>query len=151
SPAARPCGCSVLWTLEGGVSSMVTGDDGDPRPWEEAGVVRRDCEIHRGPALFALALGALAFGVLGNCLGLPVLWSTLPPPLVAPFLLPALALSGGVLWGARRDLARMRQGILDPAGRDLTLAAATVAACQIALGLGVLAVCSLTFVVVTTG
>jgi hypothetical protein len=81
-------------------------DRDDPRPWEQPGAVRRDVAPHRGHWLRALGVTAVVCGLLSVCLGLPALV--------------ALPL-GGILWVvARRDLARMDAGLLDPAGRGET-------------------------------
>jgi hypothetical protein len=77
----------------------------DDRPWERPGAVRRDCAPHRGRLLLALATAAVVCGGL-SILGAPALL-TLP-----------LAVAVWVL--ARRDLARMAAGRMDPAGQPLT-------------------------------
>jgi hypothetical protein len=80
--------------------------EGSERPWERPGAVRRDVEPDRGRLI--LALGGLAeFCSVFACLLL----------VTAP-----LAIGFGVTaWlMARRDLARMRQGLMDPAGRRYT-------------------------------
>jgi hypothetical protein len=63
-------------------------------------------------------------GLLLGCGGAALLGPVpLPGGLAGPallFLLPALALNGGVAWAARRDLAGMRSGLRDPAGRRET-------------------------------
>ncbi len=76
-------------------------DPGEPRPWEAAGRVRRDCEPHRGKPLYVAAivtvvLGNLQLGVFGL------------PMAVAVYVL------------ARGDLGKIRAGLLDPAGRRET-------------------------------
>ena len=78
----------------------------EPRPWERAGAVRRDCLPHRGRLI--LALGGLAeFCGVFACL------SVVTAPLAIVF--------GVTTWlMARRDLARMREGLMDPAGRRYT-------------------------------
>ena len=74
-------------------------------PWERPGAVRRDCEPHRGPLLLWL-------GGAGWVCGLTSLG------LVAPaFLGLALGLTTQVL--ARRDLAKMEAGLMDPEGAGL--------------------------------
>jgi hypothetical protein len=114
----------------------------DDRPWEQPGAVRRDCEPHRGPALrllgwagVTLMAGGLPLGCCGTVLLGPV---PLPGGLAGPallFLLPALALTSGVAWAARRDLAGMREGLRDPAGRRETQAAKWLGDVGLVLGL----------------
>ena len=73
----------------------------DPRPWEGAGL-RRDCSPHRGTALDLLSVAALLLGIAALCVGLPGLIGL---PLAA------------VAWRhARRDLAQMHAGLMDPSG-----------------------------------
>jgi hypothetical protein len=79
----------------------------DLQPWEQPGAVRRDCEPHRGPWLHLLGGSALACGVLSVLV-----------PLGVP-----LGLILGV-WVAREctaDLAKMRAGLMDPAGREVAV------------------------------
>jgi hypothetical protein len=79
--------------------------EGDPRPWELLGVVRRNAEPHRGPLLDRLGLtvalcGFLAVLVLPGLVALPLgLW----------------------VWSlAATDLQKMRAGLMDPDGRERT-------------------------------
>ena len=74
----------------------------EPRPWEQPGAVRRDVRPHRGDWLRALATAALVCGLLSLCTGVAALAAV--PLSVAAYEL------------ARRDLAQMRAGLLDPAG-----------------------------------
>src|SRR5262245_52620816 len=78
----------------------------DPRPWERPGAVRRDCAPHRGRLLRVLGAIALVCGILALLLAVPGLVGL-------PLSVAVLRLSG-------RDLARMRRGLLDPAGRAET-------------------------------
>jgi hypothetical protein len=80
--------------------------EGDPRPWEENPLLRRDAEPHRGGRLRGVGVAALMLGVAGLACGFPVL-------LALPLALAAFALAG-------RDLARMRTGHLDPRGERAT-------------------------------
>jgi hypothetical protein len=76
------------------------------RPWEEPGAVRRDCAMHRGPLLGLLA----TLSVIVGCLAAGLLW---PAIVSIPFAL--------VVWAmARRDLALMDAGLMDPQGRKAT-------------------------------
>ena len=75
----------------------------EPRPWEGPGAVRRDREPHRGGLLLAL-------GRAGS------LCALLTPVLILPGLV-ALSLGLTVWVLARQDLAKMRAGLMDPAGR----------------------------------
>jgi hypothetical protein len=83
--------------------------EGDARPWERRGAVRRDCAPHRANWLLPLGSVALAFGCLSACLGVPALIG--------------LPLNVGILLVSCRDLARMRHGTMDPGGRADTIAA----------------------------
>jgi hypothetical protein len=44
-------------------------DEGEPRPWERPGQVRRDVAPHRGPWLLLSAWVGLSFSVLSLLLG----------------------------------------------------------------------------------
>lgn len=83
----------------------------DARPWERPGAVRRDVAPHRGERLRFLAGVALACALLAYCLAVPALV--------------ALPLGVAVRIIARRDLARMAAGRMDPAGGAGTAKAAT--------------------------
>jgi hypothetical protein len=98
-------------------------DCGDGRPWERPGAVRRDCEPHR--ARLILALGGIAeFCGAFACFG----------AITAPLAITA----GAAAWLlARHDLALMRQGLMDPAGRRYTEAGRAIGLSGAALGLGV--------------
>jgi hypothetical protein len=78
----------------------------DDRPWGRPGAVRRDVEPHRGNVLRLLGVVALVCGFLS-------------PVLVVPGVV-GLPLAVAVLVVSSRDLARMRRGLLDPAGRAET-------------------------------
>jgi hypothetical protein len=78
----------------------------EDRPWERPGVVRRDCDPHRGRQLRVLGAIALVCGILAWLLALPGVIG--------------LPLSVAVLIVSNRDLTRMRRGLLDPAGREET-------------------------------
>jgi hypothetical protein len=67
--------------------------------------VRRDCEPHRGHLLLWLGYAGAACGLL-SCLFLPGIL--------------AVALGIAVEAMAKADLARMRQGQMDPAGKAQT-------------------------------
>jgi hypothetical protein len=126
------------------VSADIQSDDqaGDEvRPWEQPGAVRRDCSPHRAGLLRALGTAARVCGLLSLCLagsvllcGLFVLADRGPRPggrravwaccvvelcQAVPALV-ALPLGLAVRAAARRDLARMGAGLLDPAGRQGT-------------------------------
>src|SRR5262245_38433775 len=79
---------------------------GEERPWEAEGNVRRDCEPHRGNWLNLFATLALLLGaVAGACIYFGVV--------SVPF--------GIVVWRlASRDLAKMRAGRMDPNGEKQT-------------------------------
>jgi hypothetical protein len=74
----------------------------DIPPWDEAGAIRRDCEPHRGVLLTQLGSLALALSIVSIfCL--------------SGFLF-SLPLGLAVWLVARRDLASMEDGQMDPAG-----------------------------------
>jgi hypothetical protein len=75
------------------------------QPWDRAGAVRRDCEPHRAHLLLVLGYAGAACGLL-SCLFLPGLG--------------AVVLGIAVEAMARTDLAKMRQGRMDPAGKAAT-------------------------------
>jgi hypothetical protein len=101
----------------------------DTRPWERPGAVRRDVEPHRGHWLRLLGGIALILGLV-SCL-------------VFPFVLLSLPLSAVVLLLARRDLARMRAGTTDPAGRKATIEARFEASLSVAVSfLMLLCICT---------
>ena len=80
------------------------GCDSEPRPWDQPGQVRRDCEPHWGDLLMLLGAISLGCGLL-SCLVVPALVG--------------VALGFTVLEMARRDLNRMGAGQMDPAGKGL--------------------------------
>jgi hypothetical protein len=89
----------------------------DDRPWERSGEVRRDARPHRGVLLSRLEKATVTCTIAAGCL----LLLTVPP---------ALMLAGLTLVLAGRDLATMRAGLMDPAGRVRTEEAkATALAC----------------------
>lgn len=90
----------------------------ESRPWERPGAVRRDCEPHRGGVLMGLGAAALAVSIVP----LPAsLYALLEPPRGGAVF--ALLWSAGVALGlaasalARRDLAEIEAGRMDPEGR----------------------------------
>jgi hypothetical protein len=97
-------------------------DADEPRPWERPGAVRRDVQPHRGPPLRLLGSLALNYGV--GALVLPCLagvpWGLL---VFVPLWLGGLGLAVAVLVVARRDLALMEAGKMDPEGRPATAVA----------------------------
>jgi hypothetical protein len=84
------------------------------------GVLRRDCEPHRGGLLLALAVVALVCGFAAFFLVVPVVV--------------AVPLGLVVARRARLDLAEMFAGRRDPAGRRQTALARTWAAAGAGLG-----------------
>jgi hypothetical protein len=80
--------------------------EGGERPWERPGALRRDCEPHR--ARLIMALGGLA----GLCALLMCLVGVTAPLAIG------LGLAAWLM--GRRDLARMRKGLMDPVGRWYT-------------------------------
>jgi len=127
--------------------------DDDDRPWERPGAVRRDCEPHRGPLLLGLAwatvgASAVAFGL--------VVMAVMPPSYSGLVWLVLLAAAGGIVTLrpplafvarvlARRDIEKMRTGLMDPAGEHAAQLARSVALLGLALGLLVAAAAVATF------
>jgi hypothetical protein len=115
----------------------------DPRPWEQPGAVRRDRESPRGRFLLSLAWAAFISGVVAFVLSpLPALCFLTPssPSSPADLSVGGAVLLGWVLCAAgswalvgavwrlvRADLALMRAGRKDPAGRAETADAGLVA------------------------
>jgi hypothetical protein len=96
----------------------VSGDArDDERPWEQAGAVRRDCEPHRGDALQLVGGLSATFGVFALALALPPCvrgWLGLVGVAACSFV--ALP-TGLIAWlCANQDLAKMRAGVMHPAG-----------------------------------
>ena len=105
---------------------------GDPRPWEQLGAVRRDCEPHRGWPLCGLGVlstGLALVGLVGLAsTGLVYLSRSTPLPsglardvmlLAAVAVAASLAgaTAGSVAWAiTRRDLAAIAAGRMDPEG-----------------------------------
>jgi hypothetical protein len=81
----------------------------DVPPWERPGAVRRDCEPDRGSLLWWLAKASLLLAVLSVYTCLPGFVGF--PLGVATYLM------------ARRDLAMMLAGTMDPQGETTTLRA----------------------------
>jgi hypothetical protein len=80
-------------------------DDDEDRPWERSrSPVRRDCEPHRGGAVLALGITSivLAFTVFLGVVGL------------------ALGIAAWIM--GQRDLAKIRQRVMDPQGQGTTQA-----------------------------
>ena len=99
---------------------MSDGPDNDERPWERPGAVRRDCEPHRGTLLMFLGV----MGVLVSGLGIVV------------FGLAVIGMLLGMMTYrlARRDLAKVRAGLMDPAGRRPVVQALDLARASIKAG-----------------
>src|SRR5262249_39908409 len=100
----------------------------EPRPWEETGVVRRDCEPHRGELLRLIGIGSLA------------------APLAGLLLSPLLGFLAGISLGATvwvlagGDLAKMEAGLMDPEGRRVTRTARRLGLAGVLVSLCVLVV-----------
>ena len=78
----------------------------DDLPWEQSGDVRRDAEPHRGHLLRLLANFSVACGIVSFCTFFPSIVGLL------------LGLTAFVM--ARRDLKKMRAGVMDDQGREET-------------------------------
>src|SRR5262249_18388158 len=80
--------------------------NGEPRPWELPGAVRRDCAPHRAGLLKMLAAISVVCGLLSFCLVVPSVIG-LPCGLLTLIL-------------AERDQREMRAGRMDPRGSKET-------------------------------
>jgi hypothetical protein len=83
--------------------------DGNLRPWEKPGNLRRDLAPHRSHLLAVLGLTSLFFGFSSFFLTFPALL--------------AVPIGWYVARQAEIDLHRMRSGTVDPEGRSLTVRA----------------------------
>jgi hypothetical protein len=97
--------------------------DDEPRPWEQPGALRRDCEPHRGPVLRFLGRTGFILAGLGLLLDVPVAllgrWGPQEMFVAATAAnLLGLGLSGAAWGRASRDLVRMGKGLMDPSGRE---------------------------------
>jgi hypothetical protein len=101
-------------------------DAADPRPWEEPGTVRRDCEPHRAGLLRGLGIASLVAPFAGLVIS----------PLIGFVAGISLGITVYVL--ARGDLAKMDDGIMDPDGRPPTRTARGLGLAGILLSLGLL-------------
>ena len=89
--------------------------EGEDRPWERhGGAVRRDSEPHRGGMI-------LTFGIVSVCLG-PI--GMVPPCCYINILFSGIGLGLGIaaIIMGKNDLAKMRQGVMDPQGQGTTQA-----------------------------
>jgi hypothetical protein len=75
-------------------------------PWEQLGAVRRDCEPHRAGLVLWLGM----FGIVSGAASLLFFFP----------LLVGLPLGLAAWWMGRRDLAKMRKGLMDPSGEGDT-------------------------------
>lgn len=76
-------------------------DQGDERPWERLGVMRRDCLPHRGELLCALAGLSMELSIFTGPLG--------------------LAISVAIWIEAHKDVTQIRQGVMDRRGESKTV------------------------------
>jgi hypothetical protein len=84
-------------------------------------VPRRDVEPHRGDELVPLALASFGLSVVSI--------------LLAPLILLGLPFATVVLVMSLRDLRRMRDGLMDPAGKPSALASRDCAAAAMGMAL----------------
>jgi hypothetical protein len=75
-------------------------------PWHEPGMVRRDCEPHRGGFLCFWAEASAMIALVSSCV------------VVLAFV--GLPVGAAVWFSARRDLKLMDAGVMDPAGEKPT-------------------------------
>ena len=76
--------------------------EGEKPPWEQPWATRRDCEPHRGELVRLLGFASLVLGALTLC------------TCVTAFLALPMGTAAWVM--ARKDLAMMRAGLMDPRG-----------------------------------
>jgi hypothetical protein len=114
----------------------LSNDESDflPRPWEQSGYVRRDCDPHRGHLLVALACLSIAFGLMGCFLLIPTI--------------PGLLFGVAGYWMACTDLDRMRVGTIDRNGRQATKEAERLSAIGLWLNLITCFFCGVIFLIV---
>ena len=94
-------------------------------PWERPGYFRLDGEPHRGDSLWWFAFGSCLFSGLAS---MPIAgWM---------FGLLALTPCFVIRQMARRDLAKMRTGLIDPRGRAVTATAEEFARVGVWISLG---------------
>src|SRR4051794_29831961 len=91
-------------------------DEDEPRPWEEAGVVRRDCEPHRGPTLQLAGRAGLPLALVSTFLNICWPLAVAHDPGAGVFAVICLVaaaaasavvaavLAGGLWWACSRDL-----------------------------------------------
>src|SRR5262245_51222887 len=103
--------------------SLPDQDGADERPWDRPGAVRRDRQPHRGAFLQLLGGGGAVLGLLAILCGVAAPYSPFAPLLAGGWLVLSAGVSGWVLWAGGRDLALMRRGAVDPAGKGATEAA----------------------------
>ena len=86
---------------------LTNDDDGENRPWELPGGVRRDCEPHRAHLIKLIGLASGIAGALS---------------LFVPLVLGVVGIGLGITARrmATRDLRLMRKGLMDPHGREAT-------------------------------
>jgi hypothetical protein len=116
-------------------------EDNDSRPWERPGALRRDCEPHQGTLLRLLAVASVGVGMVAFVLlVLAAQYRSsrtrlllLTPSCLCAILAPALAVAARLL--ARRDVRRMRAGVMDPAGEGSARTARFVSVLGLAVGL----------------
>jgi hypothetical protein len=99
-----------------------------PRPWEQPGVVRRDCEPHRGDYLAVLGTVSIVMSLAGSLLSLLI-------------VLIGIGLGVAVVVMAGHDLEKMRTGAMDSGGEGLVKTARRRGLWAIALGLLVVVLC----------
>jgi hypothetical protein len=127
-PFCPCCGRQVSWQAATCPHCGAEFDDEEPPPparpplVDVALPVRRDGEAHRGRLLFTLGAAAAVTGALSAC---------------SAGLLAVVSVPLGVaVWAlATRDLRRMRDGSVDPAGRSLTRHGRSAAVAGVVFGL----------------
>jgi hypothetical protein len=116
-------------------------------PWEQPGCFRRDCEPHRAWLLCALSFVGLLSNYLVFIYCFDAVTGGRPRPLRVGVVMAVMALAVGLFnlgtWIlARRDLALMRSGLMDPHGEDQTRHARNLALIDFCLGLPPVLACA---------
>jgi hypothetical protein len=84
-------------------------DDDNYRPWEQAGLERRDSEPHRGGMLLSMGIASLLLPMFFMICYLGIVTS-----------LAGLIVGVAAVWLGRRDLHKMRQHIMAREGEGIT-------------------------------
>jgi DNA-directed RNA polymerase subunit M/transcription elongation factor TFIIS len=99
-------------------------EDSEYRPWEQAGLERRDSESHRGGFLLTMGIVSLFTPIPFFCCYVGIATSFL-----------GLILAATTVWLGRNDLQKMRQRVMIREGESITKSACTCGVIGIVLNL----------------